>query len=111
MSKLEGEYKTELTKRILERFGEDRCFVTRLDAGLRQGIPDMLILFAGGFWAALEAKRSPKASIRPNQPYYINLLGRMCFAMFIHPENEEAVLDQLEEEYKKHADYWAARLS
>lgn len=105
---LEGEYKTELTKRIYQRFGDDGCLVVRLDSALLQGIPDMGVLFAGGFWAMLEAKTSAKAKRQPNQSYYVNWLGNMCFAAFIYPANEEAVLDELQQTYQ---DYWAARFS
>lgn len=102
----EGKYKTKLTGRIYERFGKDVCEVIILDS--RQGLPDRLIIFEGGFWAFLEAKISATAEIQPNQPYYVEKFGRMCFAAFIYPENEEAVLDELEEEYKNHR---AARFS
>lgn len=104
---LEGKYKTQLTGRIEERFGS-RCMVVRLDAALKQGVPDMLLLFEGGFWAALEGKRNATAPHRPNQPYYVDVMDRMCFAAFIYPENEEAVLHELEQEFQAH---WAARLS
>jgi hypothetical protein len=104
---LEGAYKTQLTARIGKRWGS-RCMVVRLDANLRQGIPDMLLLFEGGFWAALEGKRSATAPDRPNQPYYVDLMNQLCFAAFIYPENEEAVLNDLEQEFQAH---WAARLS
>lgn len=101
---LEGEYKTRLTKNIYKRFGEDQCLVVRLDSALLGGISDMAILFRGGFWAALEAKTSARAKRRPNQPYYVRLLDGMCFAAFIHPDNEEAVLHELEEELQA---FWA----
>lgn len=101
----EGKYKTELTKRILRRFGDAVCEVIILDS--RQGLPDRLIVFEGGFWAFLEAKVSATANIQPNQPYYIERFNRMCFAAFIYPENEEDILNALEEEYQTHR---AARL-
>ena len=82
--------------------------VIRLDSGLMQGIPDMGILFRGGFWAMLEAKTSMNARRQPNQPYYINEMNRLCFAAFICPENEEAVLHELEEELLTD---WASRFS
>lgn len=104
---LEGAYKTQLTARIGKRWGS-RCLVVRLDANLRQGIPDMLLLFEGGFWAALEGKTSAKARIQPNQPYYVDLMDKLSFAAFIYPENEEAVLNELQQELETH---WAARLS
>ncbi len=103
----EGRYKTQLTGRIEKRFGS-RCLVVRLDAGLRQGVPDMLLLFEGGFWAALEGKTSETSPHQPNQPYYVDLMDKLSFAAFIYPENEEAVLNELEQEFEAH---WAARLS
>lgn len=104
---LEGAYKTGLTKRLGLRFGS-RCLVVRLDANLMQGIPDMLLLFEGGFWAALEGKTSAKARMQPNQPYYVDLMDKLCFAAFIYPGNEEAVLNELQQEFELH---WQARLS
>lgn len=100
----EGKYKTELAHRIYKRFGEDVCEVIILDS--RQGLPDRLVVFRGGFWAFLEAKITMNAARQPNQPYYIEKFGRMCFAAFICPENEEAVLDELQAEYEHH---WATR--
>lgn len=94
----EGKYKTELRDRIYKRFGKDVCDVINLDS--RQGLPDRLIVFQGGFWAFLEAKVSATANIQPNQPHYIEKFGRWCFAAFIYPENEEAVLDELQQEYE-----------
>jgi hypothetical protein len=104
---LESKYKTQLTSRIEARFGS-RCMVVRLDANLRQGVPDMLLLFEGGFWAALEGKRNATAPHRPNQPYYVDLMDQLCFAAFIYPENEEAVLHELQQEFETH---WGSRLS
>lgn len=101
----EGRYKTQLTKRIYDRF-EGRCIVVRLDAALLQGVPDMGILFEGGYWCILEAKTSANADRQPNQEFYVQKLNDMCFAAFICPENEEAVLDELQEEFENH---WAAR--
>lgn len=68
----------------------------------------MLLLFEGGFWAALEGKTSETAPHQPNQPYYVDLMDKLSFAAFIYPENEEAVLNELEQEYQSH---WEARLS
>lgn len=104
---LESRYKTQLTGRIQKRFGTDHCMVVRLDANLRQGIPDILVLMGGGFWAALEGKRDANSPVQPNQPYYVDLMDRLCFAAFIYPENEEAVLDELQLQYENH---WQARI-
>ena len=42
-----------------------------------------------------EVKKSLKASHRPNQDYYIQLMNKMSFARFISPEIKEEVLDEL----------------
>lgn len=105
---LEGEYKTQLTKRIYRRFGENNCVVVRMDSALKQGIPDMAILFVGGFWATLEAKTSSNAKRQPNQPYWVARLDVMCFSAFIYPENEEAILNDLQQKYES---FWEARIS
>ena len=55
-----------------------------------------LIILNNYKWAALEIKRSRSASHRPNQNYWVDRLDEMSFAAFIYPENEEAVLRDLE---------------
>ena len=64
------------------------------DSSYIQGIPDLIILFEDK-WAALEVKKSAKASHRPNQEYYVDLMDRMSFAAFIYPENKEEILYEL----------------
>lgn len=70
------------------------CIITKLDSGDIQGIPDLLILYKDK-WATLENKRSAKASKRPNQEYYVNVMDEMSFSRFIYPENKDEVLDEL----------------
>lgn len=71
------------------------CLVLKNDPTYLQGVPDIIILFEDK-WAMLEFKRSRSASKRPNQEYYIDLLGAMSFASFISPENEQDVLHDLQ---------------
>jgi hypothetical protein len=88
---LERNYQPKLIGRIEDRFVG--CFIIKLD--VRQGLPDLLILF-NDRWAALEVKRSSTASYQPNQEYYLELFGKMSFAATIYPSNEEAVLNALQ---------------
>jgi hypothetical protein len=101
----ENAYQAGLIRRILKRF--PGCFVEKSDSGLRQGIPDLNVLFPGGFWAKLEVKADENAPHQPNQEYYIRMFSEMCFAAFIYPENEEAVLSDLQQALE---DCWASRL-
>ena len=71
------------------------CVVLKNDANYKQGIPDLLILFQDR-WAMLEVKKSKSAYRGPNQDYYVEMLDNMSFAAFIHPENKDEVLDDLQ---------------
>lgn len=64
-----------------------------------QGIPDLIVLY-GNKWAALEVKKNNRASLQPNQEYYVNLMNEMSFASFIMPENKEAVLNEMEQTFR-----------
>ena len=92
MGKLESKFQAELKKELKTLF--PGCIVTKLDSGDIQGIPDLLILFKDK-WAALECKKSAKASHRPNQDYYVALMNKMSFSRFIYPENKEDILNEL----------------
>ena len=70
--------------------------ILKNDANYIQGIPDLLILF-NDKWAMLECKRNKKASHRPNQEYYVDLLDKMSYAAFIYPENREDILNELQQ--------------
>lgn len=105
----ENTYQAALIKRIYNRF--PGCIVEKNDTAHQQGVPDLTILFDGGMWAMLEVKSSEHArynDLQPNQEWYVEKMNEMAFCRFIYPENEKAVLDELEEEY---ATYRAARFS
>lgn len=70
------------------------CIVLKNDPNYIQGIPDLLILYKS-HWAALEVKRSIKATHRPNQDFWVNVMNNMSFAEFIYPENKRRVLDAM----------------
>lgn len=89
---LENRFKTKLIGEIEDML--PGCMVLHLDPNEIQGIPDLLILYKDK-WAVLEGKKSENASVRPNQPYYVDLMNRMSFAAFIYPENKDIVLEEM----------------
>ena len=93
----ESKFQADLIKKLKVRF--PGCIVMKNDANYIQGIPDLLILYLNK-WAALECKKSLKASHQPNQDYYVEKMKEMSYANFICPENEEVVLNELESAFK-----------
>lgn len=94
---LERDYQKKLITKLKDRF--PGCVVLKNDAQLKQGIPDLLILYKNK-WAALEVKKSETASHRPNQDYNVERMDKMSYASFIYPENETQILKELEEVFK-----------
>lgn len=70
-------------------------------------IPDLVVLYEDT-WAALEGKKSARASHRPNQDYYVEKMNEMSYAAFIYPENKEEILNELERSFQARR---SARLS
>lgn len=101
----ESVYQAGVVKRIYKRLPD--ALVLKNDSALVQGIPDLTVLWRFT-WAALEVKTSRDAVHQPNQEFYIHRLNEMSFAAFIYPENEEAVLNELQQEFETR---WATRLS
>ena len=94
---LENKFQSELKKELKEKF--KGCIVTKLDSGDIQGIPDLLILYKDK-WATLECKKNAKASKRPIQQYYVEMMDNMSFSRFICPENKEEVLHDLQQSFE-----------
>ena len=94
---LENSFKTKLIKELETRF--PGCIITHLDPNEIQGIPDLLILYKNK-WAVLEGKKDIKATARPNQEYYVELMNEMSYASFIYPENKEVVLNELSQVFE-----------
>ena len=98
--KSETDFQSDLKQDILDRFPGSMVLKTDPKNPFNpQGIPDLIILYKNK-WASLEAKREEKASKRPNQPYYVELMNKMSYSSFISPENKEEVLDDLERVFK-----------
>lgn len=91
---LESKFKTKLKKEIEARFPGSMVF--HLDPGDLQGIPDLIVLHENK-WFALEGKKTEKASHRPNQDYYVDLMNEMSGAAFVYPENKNEVLNSMSE--------------
>ena len=102
---LESKYQAKLIARLEHKF--PGCVVIKNDPGYMQGVPDLLFLY-GPFWAMLEVKASANAPEQPNQHYYVQLFGSMSFSAFIHPDNEEEVLDALQQAFES---IWHTRVS
>lgn len=96
-TKLERDFQKSFIEELKELF--KGCIVLKNDSSYIQGIPDWSIFFKDK-WAALEMKRSMKASKRPNQDYYVDLMNKMSFARFVYPENKEEVLNDLKRFFK-----------
>ena len=93
---LEKQFQRNLINKLQKRF--PGCLILKNDPTYKQGIPDLLILFKNK-WAMLECKKSLASTLRPNQKYYIDILSKMSFAKIISPENEEAILDELQQTF------------
>lgn len=89
----ERDFQSELIKEIKKRF-EGSIVLKNDGTNSPQGMPDLTVLYKDR-WAALECKRSNKASVRPNQKYYVDILNGMSFSRFVTPENKEEVLDEM----------------
>ncbi len=94
---LESRFKTKLISELEELF--PGCLIFHLNPNERQGSPDLLILYRKR-WAALEGKQFGRASKRPNQDYYVDLMNEMSYAAFIYPENKEEILNELQQALK-----------
>lgn len=96
LSKLESKFQAQLIKKLELLFPGSIILIN--DPRQRQGIPDLVILW-NTHWAALECKREPDSSRRPNQEYYVDHMNQMSYAAFIYPENEEIILDALQRSF------------
>ena len=77
---LENTFKTGLVKELKSRF--PGCIVLHADPNEIQGIPDLVVLYEDT-WAALEGKKSARASHRPNQDYYVEKMNEMSYDVWV----------------------------
>ena len=93
----ESEFQRQLIFEIKQRL--PGCVVLKNDPTYIQGVPDLTIFYKDK-WAALEVKKSSKAKKQPNQEYFIGYLNDMSFARFVHPENKEDILNELQQAFQ-----------
>lgn len=93
MPKLEARFQREVIERIERRF--PGAVILKTDPSYIWSIPDLFVVRNKG-WAALETKRTPDSSERPNQGYYVNLFNDMSYGSFVNPNNIRRVLYDLE---------------
>jgi hypothetical protein len=97
--KKESEFKNGLYKEI-----RNRCpgaEVVPNDANYLQGFPDATVYLPNGKYVLLEGKKQSNSSRQPNQDYYVNQSPLSPNAMFVYPENEKEVLEEIERRYKE----------
>lgn len=95
MGRLESKFQSDLKAKIKQMF--PGCYCEKWE--VKQGIPDLVILFPDGRWATLENKKSKNAPKQPNQEYYVNDMNSKSFSRFVYPENEQEVLDALQQTF------------
>src|SRR3712207_46806 len=94
---LERRYQAELIKKLRIRF--PGCVILKNDPNYMQGMLDLIILWRDR-WAMLEVKKDAHSPEQPNQRYYAEQLNEMSYAAFIHPGNEEEVLDEIQRQFE-----------
>lgn len=74
------------------------CFVIKTQAGPATpvGTPDLIALFPGGGWCALEIKASAKSKYQPLQKVTIAKLDAMYFSRAVWPENWDEIKKELD---------------
>ena len=89
----ERQYQNRLIKKLQNLFPD--AFIMKNDPRDTQGLPDILILYRDR-WGMLEVKLAENSAMQPNQAHYVNRFNEMSFASFINPQNEEAVINDLQ---------------
>ena len=90
-------YQAKLKNTLKTRY--PGCTVLKNDANDIQGFPDLTVLYEDKH-AILEVKGHEKASVQPNQTYYVEKANKESFGSFIFPENEDEVLSRLDKHFK-----------
>lgn len=88
---------SRLQGKIVKWLKSKGCYVivTTAITGVPTGCPDVIALFPGGGWAALEVKASEKSKFQPLQKPTIAKLDVMYYSKAVWPENWEQIKKEL----------------
>lgn len=95
--RLESEFARNLKKDLSDLF--PGCIILKQNANMRQGIPDLLVLYEDK-WAALETKRAKDSDLQVNQDWYQEKMSDMSFSAFVNPQNRDEVLNDLQQAFR-----------
>lgn len=101
LSKRETKLESEFQKVLIDELEAlyPGVIILKNDAQLRQGIPDLIVLYKNK-WVMLEVKASRTSAHQPNQDWYIDVCDDMSFAAFIYPENKDRVFDEIQQTFR-----------
>jgi Holliday junction resolvase len=86
-----------LQARIIKYLERKGAYVIKTGGpGTPNGCPDIIGLFDGGGWVALEVKASKTAKFQPLQKQTIEKLNEMYFSRVVSPETWDDVKAELE---------------
>lgn len=86
-----------LQSKIIKHLEKKGAYVIKTGGlGTPSGCPDIIGLFDGGGWVALEVKASKSAKFQPLQKVTIAKLDGMYFSRAVYPENWDEVKAELE---------------
>lgn len=92
----ESEYQAKLIKKLYRLYPD--CVILKNDSSYLAGVPD-LVIFHRDRYAFLEVKAASNSPTQPLQPHWVKTFDEMSFGAFIHPSNEQEVLDALEKHW------------
>lgn len=83
--------------KVVKWLKQKGCYVltTTVHPGIPDGCPDIVALFDGGGWAALEIKKDVRAKFQPLQKATIEKLDKMFYSKAVYPENWEETKKEL----------------
>lgn len=82
--------------KVVDWLRKKGCYVIVTD-GRPVGVPDVVALFNGGGWCALEIKATKTSKFQPLQKATIDKLNGMYYSKAVYPANWEETKKELEQ--------------